>query len=219
MRKVLGLTFTAKFIELNEKRAVRDYTALLDTAPPDMRDRIRHIIEHEKQHEKHMIGQIREEKVEFIGSMVLGLNDALIELTGALLGFSFMFNQRWMVAITGLVTALAASLSMASSAYMQARHEPGKDAKKSGLYTGASYWAVAVLMILPYFLTSRIPVAIGGMFLSIFAIVVSISYYTSVIFERPFKQQFMEMLACSLGVGAAASLIGFLLRHFTGIQV
>ena len=84
-----------------------------------------------------MIDQIREEKVEFIGSVVLGLNDALIELTGALLGFSFMFSDHWLVSRRGRRDGISAGLSMSSSAYIQARHEPGKNPRKAAtLYGG-----------------------------------------------------------------------------------
>ena len=217
VRKVLGLTFMAKFIELNERRAIRDYTALMASSSGEMRERIARIIEHEKQHEKHMIDQIREEKVKFMGSVVLGLNDALIELTGALLGFSFMLGSRW-VAVVGAVTGVSAGMSMASSAYLQARHETDRDPRKAALYTGVSYCIVAFLMIVPYLFLSGFA-AIAGMFGVVLLIIAAISYYTSVLFERDFKSQFAEMALCSLGVGAVASLIGWFLHRLTGIQV
>jgi VIT1/CCC1 family predicted Fe2+/Mn2+ transporter len=219
MRRILGLTFTAKFLELGERRAVRDYTELLKVVQGPERERVQSIIAHEKEHERALINQIKEEKVEFIGSVILGLNDALVELTGALVGFSFVFTSRWLVVATGFMTATAASLSMAASAYMQARHEEGKDPWKAALYTGCSYWGVAFALILPFAVIPSTLGAIGGLFMMVLAIVYGISYYTSVLFERPLKRQFVEMLVASLGVGAIASLLGSLLKHWTGVSV
>lgn len=214
MRRLLGLTFTAKFLELHEKEAIQNYTEFLQTAPADVKERIQVIIDHEMQHERELIGQIREEQVEFMGSIILGLNDGLIELTGALVGFTFAFRNHGLVALTGLITGIAAALSMAASAYMQARHEAGKDAKKAGLYTGLSYLSVVALLVLPFVFIPNIFLALGLMFGVIFSIITAISYYTAVLFERSFRQQFTEMVVFSLGVAAVAFLTGSALRIF-----
>lgn len=208
LRKVLGLTFTAKLIERNEKRAVRDYAAFLKEADPSLKTKIQEILEHEERHEQEMIGQIKEEKIAFISSIVLGLNDALIELSGALVGFSFAFRNPRLAAATGLIAGIAASLSMASSAYMQARHEPGKDPRKAAMYTGGSYLAVVVLLIAPFFLFGGMVQALGLMFALIVLIIAGMSCYTSVIFDRRLASQFAAMCLASLGVAAVTFLIG-----------
>ena len=130
MRKILGLAFTAKFLEGGEKKAIQNYTDFLKTADEKVHAKIKEIIEHERYHERELINQVREEQVEFTGSIILGINDGLIELTGVLVGFSFaLMNPMW-VASAGFITGIAATLSMASSAYMQARHEEGKILKR-----------------------------------------------------------------------------------------
>ncbi len=53
-----------------------------------------------------------------MGSMVLGMNDALIELTGALAGFTFAMQNTRIVALAGLITGVSATLSMTSSSYL-----------------------------------------------------------------------------------------------------
>jgi len=48
----------------------------------------------------------------------LGLNDALVEITGTLAGLSFALRVSQTVGIAGLITGVAASLSMAASEYL-----------------------------------------------------------------------------------------------------
>jgi len=54
-------------------------------------------VKEEDEHEHKLIAMLKEKKLNYMGSIVLGLSDALVELTGALAGFglpdnSFYFN-------------------------------------------------------------------------------------------------------------------------------
>ena len=216
MRKVLGLTFTAKFLERNERDAVQRYTAYAEQAPPDMKARLEQIINHETHHEQELIGQIREERVKFLGSMVLGVNDGLIELTGALVGFAFALQRPLQAGLFGAVTGIAASLSMAASAYMQARHEEGRDPKKAATYTGFSYIVVVALLVLPFFLLPNIYAALGVMGIEILLLIAAFAGYGAILFDRSFKRQFGEMAAFSIGVATLAFLLGSLVRSVLG---
>lgn len=220
MRRLLGLTFTAKFLERHEHWAVERYKAFLKEASPDVAERVRSIIAREDSHEKELLSRIKEERVMFMGSIVLGLNDGLIELTGALVGFSFALQSQALVALTGFITGIAAALSMASSAYMQARHEEnGRDPKKSAAYTGFSYLFVVVLLVLPFLLFDQITLALAVMLVSVFLIILSVSFYTSVLLDRPFRKQFGEMLLFSAGVAAISFVIGLVFRALFGVEL
>ena len=61
---------------------------------------------------------IEEEHLNYIGSMVLGMNDALVELTGTLAGLTFALQNTRLIALTGFITGIAASFSMAASEYL-----------------------------------------------------------------------------------------------------
>ncbi|MBI1952932.1 MAG: VIT1/CCC1 transporter family protein [Candidatus Omnitrophica bacterium] len=217
MRKLLGLTFTAKFLELHERDAVRNYALLLESAEPKVKARLQEIIAHERQHERGLIQQIKEEHVKFLSSIVLGVNDGLVELTGALVGFAFALRHSALAGLFGVVTGIAASLSMAASAYMQARHEEGRDPKKAALYTGLAYLTVVVLLVLPFFAFARVGAALGAMFGVILGLIAGLSFYSSVLFERDFKRQFREMLLFSLGVSGIAFLLGSAARALMGV--
>ena len=216
MRKVLGLTFTAKFLERNERDAVQRYTAYAEQAPPEMKARLEQIINHETHHEQELIGQIQEERVKFLGSMVLGVNDGLIELTGALVGFAVALQRPVQAGLFGAVTGIAATLSMAASAYMQARHEEGRDPKKAAAYTGCSYLVVVALLVLPFFLLSNIHAALGVMGGEILFLIAAFAGYGAVLFDRSFTRQFIEMAAFSIGVAVLAYFIGSLVRSVLG---
>lgn len=219
LRSILGVSFIARFIKRREERRNHLLETMLTEAPSEWREHIQNTIDHERVNEAKLIHQIKDEKVEFIGSIILGLNDGLIELTGALVGFSFALQTSTLVALTGSITGIAASLSMAASAYMQARHEEsGKDPKKAALYTGISYFIVVVLLIAPFLLLNTIALSLMTMFAIILVIITSISYYTAVIFDRSFRTQFLQMIFFSLGVSAIAFLIGSAFQRFTGLS-
>lgn len=216
MRSLLGLTFTAKFLEGNERNAIRNYTAFLEQAQEPMKSKVREILDHERRHETELISQIREERIGFLSNIVLGVNDGVIELTGVLVGLAFALRNHLSVALLGSVTGIAASLSMAASAYMQARHEAGKEPKKAGLYTGGAYLAVVVLLVLPHALISHVYLAVGVMLGAILLLILGLSFYSAVLFERDFKRQVAEMLMFSLGVAAITFLLGSSVQSLIG---
>ncbi len=156
---------------------------------------------------------------EYISSIVLGTNDALIELTGVLVGLSFALQQLKLVALTGLVTGVAAALSMAASAYMQARHEDGKDAKLAGTYTGISYLAVVLLLVAPFFIFGDVFSALVLTLIIALVIIAVISYSTARLFGRNFAKQFGEMFVFSLGVATISFVIGLGFRSLFGITI
>lgn len=217
MRKVLGLTFIAKFLEAAERKTIDAYNEFLKIVEPELAAQIKKIVEHEEEHEDKFIGQIKEEKVQFIGSIVLGLNDGLIELTGALVGFSFALANPKIVAMSGLITGIAASFSMAASSFMQARYEPGKNPKKAAFYTGLTYILVVLILAAPFLIFSSIFTALIFLAISIFLIITSASYYTSILFNRKFLRQISEMAVLSIGVAVLTFIIGLIFRSVFGL--
>lgn len=217
MRKVLGLTFIAKFLESAERKTIDAYNKFLKTVEPELAARIKKIVEHEEEHEDKFIGQIKEEKVQFIGSIVLGLNDGLIELTGALVGFSFALANPKIVAMSGLITGIAASFSMAASSFMQARYEPGKNPKKAAFYTGLTYILVVLILTAPFLIFASIYTALIFLAIFIFLIITSASYYTSILFNRKFLRQISEMAVLSIGVAVLTFVIGLIFRSAFGL--
>jgi len=174
----------------------------------------------ENEHEQELIGLIDEERLQYTGSVVLGLNDALVELTGALAGFTLALQNTRLIALTGAITGIAAALSMASSEYLSTKaEETGKHPVKASVYTGAAYIFTVLVLIAPYlifenyFLCLAITLGLG------LVIIASFNYYIAVAKDLSFRKRFLEMAGLSLGVAAVSFLVGFLLRRVTGIEI
>jgi vacuolar iron transporter family protein len=220
VRKLFGLTFTLRYLELQEgdvSEQVRGY--LFENDHPKRREMEEIILVSEPQESK-LIRKIKEDRVEFMGSIVLGLNDGLIELSGALTGFSFAFRHNTTVVLAGFILGISASLSMASSAYLQARAEKSKDPHKSAVYTGFAYLVVVLVLVAPFILVQHsVEGAIALMLLFVLAIVTGLSFYTSVLFMRKFRDSLLEMLLFSIGTAAVTFLIGTGARQLFGLQI
>ncbi len=150
--------------------------------------------------------------------MVLGLNDALVELTGTLAGLTFALGNNKIVALSGLITGISATLSMASSKYLSAKSEGRDNALKSCTYTGFAYLITVALLILPYLLLlagSALPALIIMLVIALF-IIFTFNFYLSVALEQNFKERFVEMTLISMGVAALSFIIGLIVKHFLG---
>jgi len=119
--RILGITFGIKLMERGEEKAQITYEKIFKIVPT-----AKSIVKDEDEHEKQLINLVDEERLRYIGSMVLGLNDALVELTGALAGLTFALQNTRLIAMAGLITGTAASLSMASSEYLSTKSEGAK---------------------------------------------------------------------------------------------
>lgn len=212
--RILGLTFGIKLFEKNESRAVKDY-ATISSELEFMND----IIEDEERHEEELINMINEERLNYIGSVVLGLNDALVELTGALAGYTFAFQDTRLIALTGLITGISASLSMAASEYLSTRQEGGDDALKSSVYTGVAYVFTVIFLILPFLLFSNPFLSLGITVGVAVLIIFLFNYYISVAKEYNFKKRFFEMAIISIGVAGISFIIGVLVKQVIGIDL
>ena len=89
------------------------------------------ILKDEEEHEEELIKMIDEEKLQYVGSMVLGLNDALVEFTGSLAGWTFAMQNNKLILLAGIITGISATLSMASSEYLSAKNEGEENPLKS----------------------------------------------------------------------------------------
>ncbi len=216
LARLLGVTFALKLMEHGEGAAQVGYERLRAV------DGVDQIIQEEAEHERELINLLSDEPLEYAGSIVLGLNDALVELTGALAGLTLALAETKVVAIAGLITGIAASLSMAASEYLSAKSEqqPGsaKSPLRSAAYTGAAYVVAVALLILPYFVFAQPLVALGCTLATAVLIIAAFNFYISVAKELSFGPRFAEMTAISLGVAAVSFAIGWAVRGLLGVE-
>jgi VIT1/CCC1 family predicted Fe2+/Mn2+ transporter len=213
--RILGLTFGIKLMERGEEAAQKNYAALFENIPE-----AEQIAREENDHENALIELLDEERLQYTGSIVLGLNDALVELTGALAGLTLALQNTRLIALTGLITGIAASFSMAASEYLSTKSEDSdKHPLRASIYTGIAYIVTVFILIFPYLLLENYFICL---FLTLFfaiLIVASFNYYISVAKDIPFKSRFFEMAGLSLGVAGLSFFIGWVIRAFLGVDV
>lgn len=213
--RVFGLTFGIKLMEGGENKAQKAYNTMLADIPE-----AKTIMDEEHIHENELIGMIDEERLQYAGSIVLGLNDALVELTGALAGLSLALQNTKLIAMAGLITGIAASFSMAASDYLSKKADnTEKNPLRSATYTGTAYILTVALLILPYLLFSHYLVCLGLTLFTAILIIFGFNYYISVAKDLNFKRRFAEMAIISLGVSALTFGIGYLVRNALGIDI
>lgn len=212
--RIFGLTFGSKLLERNEKDAQDIYSGFEKTYPE-----MKKIIADEAKHEKLLLGMIHEEKLQYVGSIVLGLNDALVELTGVLAGLSFAFQNNSLIAITGLITGIAASLSMAASEYLSKKTEEHSEPLKSSIYTGFAYIFTVIFLIAPFFVFGSYVPALASSLVIALLIIFVFNFYISVAKDYDFRQRFFEMAGISLGVSAISFGIGIVVKTYFGVDV
>jgi VIT1/CCC1 family predicted Fe2+/Mn2+ transporter len=213
--KILGITFGIKLMEKGEEKAQTTYEKISEFIPS-----AKGIVEDEDKHEKELIDLIDEERLRYVGSMVLGLNDALVELTGALAGLTFAFQNTRLTALAGLITGIAASLSMATSEYLSTKSETdSKSPFKAAAYTGAAYIITVLFLIFPYFAFTDSLLCLGFTLLNAVMVIFIFTFYISVAKEIPFKNRFSEMVFISLGIAALTFIIGFIIRIFLNVEL
>ena len=212
---VMGFTFVVKTMQKKESLAQYGYEQMQNELPEAAK-----MLEDERRHEKELYNMLDEERLHYIGAMVLGLNDALVELTGAIAGVTFALANARLVALTGIITGVSATFSMAASNYLAERADNNPKALKSSIYTGVAYLITVVLLVLPYLLvpTNMYALAFAIMLATVILIIMFFNFYISVAKEEPFLKNFATMAIISLSVAVISYIIGVLAKNLLGID-
>jgi vacuolar iron transporter family protein len=210
-----GFTFGIKLMEQGEQAAQKNYASVSNDIPEA--EKFRH---EEDVHEEQLIGMLNEERLQYAGSVVLGLNDALVELTGALAGLTLALQNVKLIALSGLITGIAAAMSMAASEYLSTRSEnTDKHPVRAAVYTGIAYIGTVFLLILPYLLFENYYFDLAWALATAVIIIAVFNYYISVAKGEPFRARFLEMAGLSLGVALFSFIVGYFIRIWLGIEI
>jgi len=211
-----GFTFGVKLMEMGEEKAQVNYESVSKVIPE-----AKQYHDEDDKHEHQLLEMLDEERLQYAGSVVLGLNDALVELTGALAGLTLALQNGKLIALSGLITGIAASLSMSASEYLSTRsEETTKHPVRAAVYTGIAYIITVSLLVLPYLIspeTFYLDLVIT--LLTAVAIIAVFNYYISVAKGESFKARFLEMAGLSLSVAAFSFVIGYFIRQWLGVEI
>ena len=215
LARILGFTFAVKLMEKAEEAAQVDYGKIAETI-----EGAKDIEADENQHEKKLLSMLDEKRLRYAGSMVLGLNDALVELTGVLAGLTLALRNTRLIAMTGLVTGIAAALSMAASEYLSTKTEgKGKDPVAAAVYTGFAYLFTVAILIIPFLVFDWLPVCMLFTLLAALLVIMMFTFYISIAKDVPFWRRFAEMAALSMGVAVVSFLVGFVVRAVFNVEM
>ncbi|MDD4980092.1 MAG: VIT1/CCC1 transporter family protein [Candidatus Omnitrophica bacterium] len=212
--KVFGLNFGLRLMEKGEDLAKDTYEAIKELSP-----KIEEIIRDESRHENELLDLIDEERLKYVSSMVLGLNDALVELTGALAGFTLAIQNTRLIGMVGLITGIAASMSMAASEYLSTKQEETeKSPLKASIYTGFAYVGTVILLIFPYLIFKNIFICLGFVLSNSLLVILIFTFYISVAKGLNFRKRFFEMAGLSLSIAIINFFIGLIIKNVFGIE-
>ncbi|MEM3374689.1 MAG: VIT1/CCC1 family protein [Candidatus Woesearchaeota archaeon] len=212
LAKIFGISFAIRLMEKGEQYAQKLYET-------QKHEDFKTLLKDEHNHENALINILKDSRIEYAGSIVLGLNDALVELTGALAGLSLAIQNGKLIATVGFITGFAASMSMAASAYLSSKEENNKDSLKGATYTGIAYIITVLLLILPFILINNVMLSMIIMLSTTISIIAFYTFYISTAKNTKFLPKFIEMAIISLTVALISFLVGFILRKYIGIDV
>ena len=219
LRIILGLTFTLKLMERHEAKLHKRYRQIAASIPPSDTLRFQAMMESEEGQEDQLISKIQENRVKYMSFIVLGLADAVVEISGIHAGSLGIYGRTQLAALAGIIAGMAASIAMGTAAYAQAKQGFQGSAKWSAIYTGVSYMITAVLLATPYFLTVNMADALGASLVVGVLLVAAMTFYDTVISGRAFKRQFGEIAGIILGASLVLFLAGTLAGQYLGIRI
>ncbi|MDO5571661.1 MAG: VIT1/CCC1 transporter family protein [Bacteroidales bacterium] len=228
--RIFGITFGIKLLECGEKRIIEIGKEKIEEVEIDNKnllevekskeDIIRKRMVDGEKYEAVLINMIDEKRLSYMNAVVLGLNDAIIEFTGALAGFAFAFSNHKVTAMAGAITGIAASLSMGASEYMSERTiNSVKNSLAAATYTFITYLFTVTLLLFPFIFISNNVASLVLSLISGTLVVAFFNFYYAISKSVPFWKRFLEMIGISMSVAAVSFTIGLLLKHFSGINI
>ena len=214
--RFLWLSFGIKLMENWEWTSQVNYKELINEIP-EMSD----VIKAEEEHEAKLIWLINDNKLKYLSSIVLWLNDALVEITWALAWLSMTLQNPKIVWISGLIIGISAAISMASSEYLSSKSEDNDEIspKKAAVYTWIAYIFTVIALVLPFLFNLGIYLALALSLGTAILIIALFNYYISVAKNESFKARFLEMAWISIWVAIFSFLLWLVVNNVFWISI
>lgn len=214
--RFLWLSFGIKLMENWEWTSQVNYKELINEIPE-----ISDVIKAEEEHEAKLIWLINDNKLKYLSSIVLWLNDALVEITWALAWLSMTLQNPKIVWISGLIIGISAAISMASSEYLSSKSEENDEIspKKAAVYTWIAYIFTVIALVLPFLFNLGIYLALALSLGIAILIIALFNYYISVAKNESFKARFLEMAWISIWVAIFSFLLWLIVNNVFWISI
>jgi len=219
LRFIFGNAFAIKYLEKHETNVIRRYKSIKNSIPEADQREFDAMVLDEEEHENTWMDQLQGRYLKYISFVILGLADAIVEISGIHAGSLGIYHSTKITGLAGIVAGASASIAMASAAYAQAKQGFQGSPTVSALFTGGSYFIKAIVLAAPYFFTQSQAVAIATSITLAILIIAFVSYYNSIVSNSHFLRDFSELAGIMLGASAALFLFGLLIRSVFGITI
>jgi VIT1/CCC1 family predicted Fe2+/Mn2+ transporter len=220
LRRFFGLTFATRYLDRHEEKVVKEYQGLAGLIPESDKVAFDAMVADEMEHEKAFALEAESSAVRYISFVVLGLADALVEISGIHAGWLGLFDKTEIAGLAGVIAGGAASMAMASAAFAQAKQGFKGSARLSAVYTGVSYFITALILATPYFLTPNMIEALASSLTLAVIILAITTWYSVVIQEKHFFKDFVEILIILFATTIIVFALGAIVSaYFPSIKV
>ncbi|MGI0100398.1 MAG: VIT1/CCC1 transporter family protein [Candidatus Micrarchaeaceae archaeon] len=229
IRRIFGLEFAIKVMEHGEQRMEGIlYNGTGQSFTGSQRRAIAKVRESEAKVEDNLKEKLLlySSILSNIRSVILGMNDGLVEILGAVAGFAVVFNTPLLVFVAGSITAIAGTLSMAGGSYLSIEYEKSVyksrneySSKDAAFYTGIAYILGSLFPLLPFMLGFG---GYGAILLSIIItalVLVIASTIISIVSDTSITKRIIRTLIISLGIVAITITLGIIARNVFHISV
>ncbi len=211
---LFGFTFSLRVLERVENKLRRSYGYFND--PVFLR-----IKAEEDIHTELLETILDNHKLEYVSMVVLSLNDAIVEMSAGIAGYSLSLGNNKVIYIIAIITGIAAALSMAASSFLSSRQSENLSPFKSLVLTGLAYLLVVFLLTSPFLIfikanNSLIPLIIMGVVALL--VIFIFNYYISVAKRQSLAKNFFTMALVALLVATISFLIGFAINKLVPIK-
>lgn len=156
----------------------------------------------------------------YLDAVILGLNDSLVELTGALAGFTIGLHESKLIILAGITTGVAATLSMTASEFLAKEADTTKhNSYFAAFCTGSAYLITTAILLLPFFIFPQPYTALCLSLIFAALIIVAFTYVATKIRHTSFLRGCTEMLAISFSVAALSFLISWFAKSWWNIDI
>lgn len=232
VRRFLGVAFVVKFLERHERHDLKKYTKTF--SGPLMGKKYRKsaskMINDFAKHERTLRKKADNYKgeLEHVQSIILGLNDGLVEILAIIAGLAIVATSSFTVVVIGLIAGVSGALSMTGGVYLSSksyglvrsnRIKEKSSPVREGYNAGIWYLIGSVLAILPFIFGFVGVRALAISVVLVCAALTGVSGIVAVISETSFRKRALEMIAISLGAVFVMMILGVLAKMYFGVSV